>query len=84
MIRLELSSSLILLASCQQTCMTYTIGVYSKKLMMDRGTVSSNGAGLVGRWAIPPGPKLKKRGGGLVQKKAPPKIWAHLGSVAYF
>ena len=31
---------LILLASCQQTCMTYTIAVYSEKLlMMDRGTV---------------------------------------------
>jgi len=27
-------------ASCQQTCMTYTIVVYSEKLlMMDRGTV---------------------------------------------
>ena len=31
---------LILLLSCQQTCMTYTIVVYSEKLlMMDRGTV---------------------------------------------
>ena len=33
---------LILLASCQQTCMTYTIAVcvYSEKLlMMDRGTL---------------------------------------------
>jgi len=28
------------LASCQQTCMTYTMAVYSEKfLMMDRGTV---------------------------------------------
>jgi len=34
------SSVLILLASCQQTCMTYTVAVYSEKLlMMDRGTV---------------------------------------------
>jgi len=33
------NSILILLASCQQTCMTYTIAVYSEKLlMMDRGT----------------------------------------------
>jgi hypothetical protein len=31
---------LILLASCQQTCMTYHCCVYSEKLlMMDRGTV---------------------------------------------
>ena len=31
---------LILLASCQQTCMTHTIAVHSEKfLMMDRGTV---------------------------------------------
>jgi NADH:ubiquinone oxidoreductase subunit 4 (subunit M) len=36
----RLGSMLILLASCQQTCMTYTIAVYSKNLlMMDRGTV---------------------------------------------
>jgi len=35
------TSVLILLASCQQTCITYTIArVYSEKLlMMDRGTV---------------------------------------------
>ena len=35
------SRILILLASCQQTCMTYTIGVcrVKKLLMMDRGTV---------------------------------------------
>jgi len=34
------SSVLILLASCQQNCMTYTTAVYSEKLlMMDRGTV---------------------------------------------
>jgi len=34
-------SVLILLASCQQTCMTYTIVVCTVKklLMMDRGTV---------------------------------------------
>jgi len=39
-IRIELSSVLILLASCKQTCMSYTIAVYSEKLlMMDRGTV---------------------------------------------
>ena len=30
----------LLLASCQQTCMTYTTAVYSEKLLtMDRGTV---------------------------------------------
>jgi len=36
-----LNSLLILLASCQQTCMTYTIAVCTVKklLMMDRGTV---------------------------------------------
>ena len=34
------SSFLVLLASCQQTCMTYHCFVYSEKLlMMDRGTV---------------------------------------------
>jgi hypothetical protein len=39
-IRMELFSILILLANCPQTCMTYTIAVYSKKaLMMDRGPV---------------------------------------------
>jgi len=40
-IRTELSFVLILLASCQQTCMTYTIVVCTVKklLMMDRGTV---------------------------------------------
>jgi len=34
-------SVMILLASCQQTCMTYTIAVctVNKLLMMDRGTV---------------------------------------------
>jgi len=34
-------SVLMLLASCQQTCMTYTIAVCTVKilLMMDRGTV---------------------------------------------
>jgi len=40
-ITMELSSILILLASCQKTCMTYaTAIVYSEKLLMvDRGTV---------------------------------------------
>jgi hypothetical protein len=38
------------------------------------------GAGLVGRWAIPPGPKLKNWRGA----KKHPQIWAHLGSVAIF
>jgi len=40
-IRMELSSVLILLVSCQQTCMTYTFCcVYSTRLlMMDRRTV---------------------------------------------
>ena len=40
-IRMELRSILILLASCTQTCMTYTIAVCTVKklLMMDRGTV---------------------------------------------
>jgi hypothetical protein len=35
------STTLILLASCQQTCMTYTIAEKKKKklLMMERGTV---------------------------------------------
>jgi len=34
------SSVLILLASCQQTCMTYTIAVCTVKLLtMDEGTV---------------------------------------------
>jgi len=33
------SSVLILLASCQETCMTYTVSVFSEKLlMMYRGT----------------------------------------------
>jgi len=38
---MELCSILILLASCQQTCMTYTIAVCTseKLLMMDTGTV---------------------------------------------
>jgi len=37
------SSTLILLASCQQTCMTYTIAVCTAKklLMMERGTVQN-------------------------------------------
>ena len=36
------SSILILLESCQQICMTYTIVVYSEKLlMMDRGTLQN-------------------------------------------
>ena len=58
--------------------------------------MSSIGAGLVGRWAIPPGPKFKKWGGG-VQKSTPKfgPIWGQLpifeklkilslGSVAHF
>ena len=37
-IRMELSSILILLTSCQQTCMTYSYCcVYSKKLLMMEG-----------------------------------------------
>jgi hypothetical protein len=36
-IRLELSSSLILLASCQHTCMTYTIAVCTVKKTSDDG-----------------------------------------------
>jgi len=38
---MELCSILILLASCQKTCMTYTIAVCTVKklLKMDRGTV---------------------------------------------
>ena len=39
---------------------------------------SSKWPDLVHRWAIPPGPKLKK------VQFAPPQIWAHLGSVAHF
>jgi hypothetical protein len=37
----EIGSILILLASCQKTCMTYTIAVCTVKklLMMGRGTV---------------------------------------------
>jgi len=40
-IRMELSSILVLLASCLQTCMTYTIAecTVNKLLMMDRRTV---------------------------------------------
>jgi len=39
-IRIELSSILILLLSCLQTCMTYTIAecTVNELLMMDRGT----------------------------------------------
>ena len=39
--RMELSSILVLLISCLQTCMTYTIAefIVNKLLMMDRGTV---------------------------------------------
>jgi len=37
---IQLASRIILLTSCQQTCLTYTIAVYSEKfLMMDRGSV---------------------------------------------
>ena len=37
---LRAGSVLNLLASCQQTCVTYTIAVYSEELVMvDRGTV---------------------------------------------
>jgi len=38
---LHCSSILLLLESCLQTCMTYTIAEYTanKLLMMDRGTV---------------------------------------------
>ena len=39
-IRMEPCSILILLASCQQICMTYHCYVYSEELLMvDRGTV---------------------------------------------
>jgi len=39
--RMELSSILVLLESCLQTCVTYTIAecTMDKLLMMDRGTV---------------------------------------------
>jgi len=39
--RMELCSILVLLKSCLQTCMTYTIAecTVNKLLMMDRGTV---------------------------------------------
>jgi len=39
--RIELCSFLVLLKSCLQTCMTYTIAkcTVNKHLMMDRGTV---------------------------------------------
>ena len=40
-LRAESGWILILLASCQQTCTTYTTDAVKKFLMMDRGTVQN-------------------------------------------